>query len=93
MRKSWSGLLGLVENEMRMNPFDKNLFIFFGHNKKKVKILYWDGNGFCIWMKKLEQGIFPFKETDFYLQIQKKDLMNLLNGIDTRKQHKEIFYS
>jgi transposase len=92
MRKSWSGLVSLVRSGLNLDPFEKNLFIFCGRSRRLVKIVYWDGNGFCIWMKRLEKGIFPFSPNQD-LEISRKDLLLLLSGIDSRKRHEEIFFS
>lgn len=91
MRKSWSGLLGLVENDLEMNAIEGQVFIFFGRNKRLVKILYWDGNGFAIWMKRLEKGIFPFQENSASkISISKSSLFDLLSGVDIRRKHKVL---
>ena len=51
-----------------------------------------DGNGFCIWMKKLEKGIFPFI-SDGKEEITRKELYWLLSGIDMRKKHTVVTFS
>lgn len=89
MRMSWNGLFGLVTEEMKMNVYDRSLFVFCGRSNHLIKILYWDGNGFCIWMKRLEKGNYPFQSRG-RLSISKKELLWLLSGIDTRRQHKEL---
>ncbi len=89
MRKSWEGLIGMVHYSMNLNPFDKSLFVFYGKSRKLVKILYWDGNGFCIWMKKLYKGKFPFGKRG-KTQMNHRDLKWLLSGIDTRKRHEVL---
>ena len=89
MRKSWSGLVGLIELSLNLNPYSKSLFVFCGKNRKRVKILYWDGNGFCMWIKRLDKGIFPFSSGK-EIRITKQELVQLLSGIDTRKKHQEI---
>jgi transposase len=89
MRKSWEGLISMVRYSMNLNPFDASLFVFYGKSRKLVKILYWDGNGFCIWMKKLYKGNFPFGKSG-KTQMSHRDLKWLLSGIDTRKQHEVI---
>ncbi|HNF63852.1 MAG TPA: IS66 family insertion sequence element accessory protein TnpB [Leptospiraceae bacterium] len=87
MRKSWSGLLSLVQEGMRLNAYEESLFVFCGRSGRLVKLMYWDGNGFCIWMKKLEQGVFPFGIRDG-LKIRMPELRNLLSGIDARREHR-----
>ena len=89
MRKSWSGLVSLVQHDMKLDIYQESLFVFCGRSNRLVKILYWDGNGFCIWMKRLEEGNFPFQSKGSP-EITRRELMWLLSGIDTRKQHKMI---
>lgn len=49
MRKAINGLIILVEQEMQLNPFEKNIFLFCGISKRNLKVLFWDRNGFCLW--------------------------------------------
>jgi transposase len=91
MRKSWNGLVSLVQMGMNLDAFEKSMFVFCGRSQKIIKIIYWDGNGFCIWMKRLEKGIFPFNPNK-NLEITRSQLMQLLSGIDTRRKHKEFFF-
>ena len=60
MRKQIYGLASLVEQEWGTNLFTGDLFLFCGKNKRIIKLLYWDRNGFCLWTKRLEQGNFPW---------------------------------
>lgn len=91
MRKSWNGLIALVKESMCLNLFSESLFVFSGRSGKQVKILYWDGNGFCIWMKKLEQGKFlSFKKEGYALSKRELDLF--LSGVDMRKKHQELHF-
>ena len=57
MRKSINGLSVLVD-EYDLDPFSGNLFAFCNRRRDKLKILYWDYNGFCLWYKRLEQHCF-----------------------------------
>lgn len=58
MRKSFDGLAGAVENLIHQNPESGHAFLFFGKTMKMVKILQWDGDGFCLYSKRLESGSF-----------------------------------
>jgi len=80
---SFDGLSDLVRGVLRKDPFSEQLFIFFNKRKDKVKILYWDRNGYAIWYKRLEGGIFRtprIKEDCYVLTIG--ELSMLLEGID-----------
>lgn len=87
-RKSIDGLSTLVQDELVENPFSKTLFLFFSKDKKKIKILYWDRNGFCIWQKRLEKDKFKLPKNIFTksIIINQAQLEWLLSGYDFWKQ-------
>ena len=58
MRKSINGLSLLVEDQFGLDLFSGSFFAFCNRNRDLVKILYWADNGFCIWMKRLEEDVF-----------------------------------
>jgi transposase len=58
MRKSFRGLITLTEAVLRQEPVSGHLFVFLNRRQDLMKILYWDGTGFCIWYKRLERGSF-----------------------------------
>ena len=58
MRRSFRGLITLTESVLRQEPISGHLFVFLNRRRDLMKILYWDGTGFCIWYKRLERGSF-----------------------------------
>ena len=58
MRKSFHGLVGIVEKELGQNVEDGNLFLFFNRRRDRLKVLYFTGDGLVILYKKLERGTF-----------------------------------
>ena len=98
MRKSFNGLMGLVENEMILNPLSGHLFVFRNRIGDKLKILYWDTDGLAIWYKRLEKGIFQWlQETPGAIpgggiQIDAAQFSLLLEGIDMKKIHRRRRY-
>ena len=93
MRKSWNGLYGIIKEEMNLDPYSRSLFLFSGHSRKLIKIFYWDGNGFCIWQKKLEKGQFAWPSGSMdRVSISRRELNWLLRGIDFRKEHRELIF-
>lgn len=86
MRKSFNGLSALVRNKLIENPLSGQLFVFSNRRRTHIKLLYFDGSGYCIWMKRLEQGLFHFndKEGD-KLAVSWTQLQMIISGIDTQK--------
>jgi len=94
LRKAINGLSLIVQNQMRLSPFSKCLFLFCNRTQKNLKILYWDRNGFCLWQKKLEKQNFPWPATtEQAREISYDQLRMLLAGIDFFKAHEELHYS
>lgn len=59
MRKAIDGLSALVSPILGQDPLSGHLFVFVSKSRTKVKLLWWDRNGFCLWYKRLERGRFP----------------------------------
>jgi transposase len=94
LRKGVNGLSLQIQNVMRNDPFSKSLFLFCNGQRKLMKIVYWDRNGFCLWQKRLEKNKFPWPETEEEArEIRFEELKMLLDGIDFFKAHKELQYS
>jgi transposase len=85
MRRSFDGLHALVVNNMQMDAFGGHLFVFSNRRRDRVKILYWDRDGFAVWAKRLEEGTYamPFTETEEgRREITAQELGALLSGIE-----------
>jgi len=82
MRKSINGLSILVADQLELDPFSGYLFCFCNRKKDIVKILYWHGNGFCLWQKRLEQHRFQWPQSEQeVLTMQGRELSWLLEGL------------
>lgn len=62
MRKSIDGLAFIVEQKFALNPLSDIMFVFHNRHCDKIKILYWNGNGFCLLYKRIEKGKFRFSQ-------------------------------
>ena len=87
MRRSFRGLITLTEAVLRQEPVSGHLFVFLNRRQDLMKILYWDGTGFCIWYKRLERGSFQRPpavagEERLGLELSTGQLSLMLEGID-----------
>ncbi len=88
-RKSINGLSVIVEQAMDLSPFDSALFVFCNKRRDKLKILYWDKTGFCLWYKRLEKDKFnwPRKSSEEVVNITNEQMDWLLRGFDITNLH------
>ena len=93
MRKSINTLSILVEQDMALNPFSGDLFVFCNRNRTILKILYWQRNGFCLWQKRLEEHRFKWPRLpEKVLAINREQLNWLLAGLDFSSAHQRLYY-
>ena len=93
-RKQINGLGIIVEEELQVNPFSNYLFIFCSTKRTRLKILYWDRNGFCLWLKRLEKDKFPWPKNEKEArEITFKELKMLLDGINFFTAYKKLNYT
>jgi transposase len=91
MRKQINGLAHMAQGAMGGVPFDRNLFAFCNRRRDLIKIVYYDRNGFCLWMKRLEKRdkfVWPRTEAECQ-EISAEQLAWLLRGLDFSKAHAE----
>jgi transposase len=84
MRKSFDGLSGLVRSVFQADPLDGSLFLFLNRRRDRVKLLYWDRDGYVIWAKRLEQGTFemiPAADGTPAVEIDATQLAMWLGGV------------
>ena len=69
MRKSIDGLAAIVQQNFKLDPFSKDVFMFCGRRKDRIKALFWDGDGFSLLYKRLDNGKFCWpKSPNCFLQ-------------------------
>jgi transposase len=85
MRKGFNGLSALVQTALEDNPFCGHLFVFRGRRGDLIKVLWWDGDGLCLFAKRLERGKFIWpRAEDGKVSLTRAQLSMLLEGIDWR---------
>lgn len=85
-RKQIDGLIMLVADELKLNPTIGQLFIFRNRHANKIKILWWERNGFWLCYKRLEKGKLKFPPIiDRALELTSDQLSWLLSGLDYTK--------
>jgi transposase len=85
MRKGFDSLAALVRDSLKQDPLSGHLFLFVGRNRDRLKILYWDSDGFAVWYKRLEEGTFRLpaaKSVGTSVELKASELAMLLAGID-----------
>ena len=95
-RKNINGLAALVEHSLKLNPFMNACFVFSSKRRDKVKILFWQRNGFWLCQKRLEHDRFVWPKDDTtIITLSLQQLQWLLDGFDLRamKGHEARHYS
>ena len=87
MHGSFDSLMGLAQTVFDQDPLSGHLFLFFNRDRNRVKILFWDQDGFCIWYKRLEAGTFQFPDAASQqqgIELNYWQLTRILGGLDLR---------
>ena len=91
MRNGFDGLAGIVRNHLGKDPASGDIFIFLNKPRTHIKLLYWDGDGFALFYKRLEKGRYerctaingPSKE------IKREELLMLMEGLSFGKMSRK----
>lgn len=94
MRQGIDGLASIVQQQFELDPFTNTLFLFCGRRRDRIKGLYWEGDGFILLYKRLEQGVYQWPrnegEAKMLTRQQYRWLMEGLK-IEQPKAHKRVF--
>lgn len=93
LRKSIDGLAVIVQESFQLDPFSAHLFVFCNRKRDKLKILHWDHNGFWLYYRRLEKGVFQWPDnTTQPLAISQRQLNWLLDGLplEQKQAHPKI---
>jgi transposase len=87
-RKGAEGLAVLVRESMQADPFSGAVYVFRAKRADRVKLIYWDGTGVCLFAKRLEDGIFRWPNVqDGIIRLTAAQLSALLEGLDWKRVH------
>ena len=94
LRKAVDGLAVIVQQSFELDPFSPCLFVFCNRKRDKLKILFWENNGFWLYYKRLEQGKFqwPDESSSGSMEITYRQLRWLLDGLSLEEfqAHSEV---
>ncbi len=83
MRKSIDGLAAIVQGQFQMDPFSRYLFLFCGKRRDRIKALLWEGDGFVLLYKRLENGTFKWpRNKEAVRTITWKEFRWLMEGLE-----------
>jgi len=83
MRKSYAGLSALVKPQLRDDPLNGALYVFVNRRRTQMKCLYFEGDGYCLWCKRLERGQFRVRfDGEDKARVELSTLKLLIDGID-----------
>lgn len=85
MRKSFNGLSAIIQDSFPGELLSGSLFLFLNRSRNRVKLLYWDSDGFALWYKHLQKGRFKLPSDDERYLLQRRELMALLEGVTPLK--------
>jgi transposase len=86
MRRGFVGLSGMVQTALQEQPFSGDVYIFRGRRGDLIKVLWFDGDGLCLFAKRLEKGRFIWPQaTNGTVSLTPAQLSMLLEGIDWRR--------
>jgi transposase len=85
MRRGFDGLAAVVQTTLAANPYSGHVFVFRGKRGDLIKVLWWDGQGLCLFAKRLDRGRFIWPQADNgSVSMTPAQLSMLLEGIDWR---------
>ena len=84
MRKSYDGLSALVRHALNEDPLSGDLFVFVNRRRTQMRVLYFAGDGFCLWSKRLERGQFQVSSAGGKQAIDYSAWQMIVDGIDLR---------
>jgi transposase len=96
MRKSFDALSGLIRNHLVSNPLNGDVFVFINKCRDKIKLLHWQGSGFLLYYKRLEQGTFEIPKYDASvgsISLSYSQLVMIVDGLSIKNLQQRKRYT
>lgn len=94
MRRGFDGLSAVVQQTLALDPLSGHLFLFRNRRRDRLKILFWDGDGYAIFYKRLARGTFelpqPHDPASPSIEIRSSELSMLLDGIELAGRRRRL---
>ena len=86
MRRGFTGLSAAAQTVLEQNPYSGHVFVFRGRRGDLVKVLWWDGDGLCLFAKRLARGCFVWPQAEKgTVSLSRAQLSMLIEGTDWRR--------
>jgi transposase len=93
MRKSFNGLMAIVEEELKRDPLSGHLFVFSNAKRNRIKVLFWDRTGLWVCAKRLERGTFAWPSGgEAAVEMTAAELALIIGGIDLKDTRRRRWY-
>jgi len=95
MRKSFDGLSGIIQNNLKNNPLNGDVFIFINKRRDKIKLLHWQGISFTLYYKRLEDGTFELPRYDSgvgSITLNYTQIVMIIDGLTIKNIHRRKRY-
>ena len=95
MRKGFEGLYGLVRDQLQLEPLSGHIFIFSNAQRNRLKLLFWDGSGLWVCVKRLEKGRFRWPQAEAgqrKVVLSQEELTLLVGGIDLAGSRRRAWF-
>ena len=95
MRKGFDSLSGIITAMMQSDPLNTDVYIFINRRRTQLKLLQWEGDGFALYYKRLEQGTYELPATqknECFVRINSHQLQNIFQGVSMKRSYQRKRY-
>jgi transposase len=95
MRKGFDSLCGIVSSQMQLDPLSNAVYIFINRRRTQIKLLCWEGDGFALYYKRLEQGTYELpqeEENECCINVDTTRLKKIFQGVSVHQNRQRKRY-